>query len=77
MRCAPVRSGRLRPDLTRETWTAGTADAADWLCLPDIDERALRGLKSTSPLPPATLANLVRFATANRLECRLGVVALT
>ncbi|TDE33463.1 DEAD/DEAH box helicase, partial [Actinomadura sp. 6K520] len=42
---------RLRPDLTRDMWRAGTADAADRLCLPDIDERALRGLKFNEALP--------------------------
>ncbi|MFI0479742.1 hypothetical protein [Actinomadura sp. 9N215] len=51
---------RLRPDLTRDMWKAGTADAADRLCLPDIDERALRGLKFNEALPTrlaaATLA---------------------
>ncbi|TDD40592.1 DEAD/DEAH box helicase [Actinomadura sp. KC06] len=51
---------RLRPDLTRDMWRSGTADAADRLCLPDIDERALRGLKFNEALPTrlalATLA---------------------
>lgn len=42
---------RLRTDLTREMWRAGTADAAQRLCLPDIDERALTGLKFSAALP--------------------------
>jgi formylglycine-generating enzyme required for sulfatase activity len=33
---------RLRADLTPEMWKAGTADAAERLSLPDIDERAPR-----------------------------------
>jgi ATP-dependent Lhr-like helicase len=32
-------------------WRAGTSDAADRLCLPDIDERALTGLKFADALP--------------------------
>lgn len=55
---------RLRPDLTRDMWRAGTADAADRLCLPDIDERALRGLKFNEALP-------TRLATAT-LAARLA-----
>lgn len=51
---------RLRTDLTRALWRAGTADAAERLCLPDIDERALAGLKFSDALPErlavATLA---------------------
>ena len=51
---------RLRSDLTPEIWKAGSADAADRLCLPDVDERALAGLKFNEALPKrlavATLA---------------------
>ena len=35
---------RLRSDLTPEMWKAGSADAAERLCLPDVDERALAEL---------------------------------
>jgi ATP-dependent Lhr-like helicase len=42
---------RLRSDLTREMWHAGVADASQRLCLPDIDERALAGLKFGEALP--------------------------
>ena len=53
-------SFRLRSDLTREMWRAGTADAADRLCLPDVDDKALAGLKFSEALPrrlaEATLA---------------------
>jgi ATP-dependent helicase Lhr and Lhr-like helicase len=51
---------RLRKDLTPAEWRAGTKDAADRLCLPDVDERALTGLKFNTALPQrlalATLA---------------------
>jgi ATP-dependent Lhr-like helicase len=51
---------RLRQGLTPAEWTAGTADAAQRLCLPEVDEKALAGLKFNSALPPrlaeATLA---------------------
>jgi ATP-dependent Lhr-like helicase len=54
---------RLRPDLTRERWRAATRGAAQRLRLPQIDERAVRGLKFNEALPPelaeATLAERV------------------
>jgi ATP-dependent Lhr-like helicase len=42
---------RLRTDLTHDMWRAGTTDAAQRLCLPDVDERALAGLKFGEALP--------------------------
>ncbi|MFD8508910.1 DEAD/DEAH box helicase [Streptomyces sp. NPDC059687] len=51
---------RLRSDLTPQIWKQATADAADRLCLPDVDLRALNGLKFNAALPQrlaeATLA---------------------
>ena len=51
---------RLRSDLTVDMWRAGTGDAADRLCLPDVDDRAIAGLKFNEALPErlatATLA---------------------
>jgi ATP-dependent helicase Lhr and Lhr-like helicase len=51
---------RLRSDLSQEMWKAGTSDAAERLCLPDVDQRALAGLKFNEALPErlatATLA---------------------
>ncbi len=51
---------RLRSDLTPEMWKAGTADEAERICLPDVDQRALAGLKFSEALPErlaaATLA---------------------
>jgi ATP-dependent Lhr-like helicase len=42
---------RLRTDLTSEIWRAGTSDAPDQLSLPEVDERALAGLKFNEALP--------------------------
>lgn len=42
---------RLRSDLTIDEWRAATTDAAQRLCLPDIDDRALAGLKFSTALP--------------------------
>ena len=42
---------RLRSDLTPDMWWAGTNDTVDRLCLPGVDERALRGLKFNEALP--------------------------
>jgi ATP-dependent helicase Lhr and Lhr-like helicase len=42
---------RMRSDLTREMWQAATADAAQRLCLPDVDLEALTGLKFSEALP--------------------------
>lgn len=53
----------LRPDLTREQWREATRGAAERLCLPQVDERAVRGLKFHEALPPelaqATLARRI------------------
>jgi ATP-dependent helicase Lhr and Lhr-like helicase len=57
---------RMRFDLTLEMWKAGTADAAERLCLPDVDQRALEGLKFNEALPE-------RLATAT-LAARLADV---
>jgi ATP-dependent Lhr-like helicase len=42
---------RLRQDLTPQAWHDLVADAAQRLCLPDISERALEGLKFSAALP--------------------------
>ena len=51
---------RLRKDLTPAEWRAGIQDAAERLSLPDVDPKALTGLKFNSALPQrlalATLA---------------------
>ncbi|MFF6809243.1 DEAD/DEAH box helicase [Streptomyces sp. NPDC012403] len=43
---------RLREDVTVHTWSEVKKDATDRLCLPDVDERAVRGLKFGEALPP-------------------------
>jgi ATP-dependent helicase Lhr and Lhr-like helicase len=58
---------RLRSDLTREVWKAGTADATERLSLPEVDQRALAGLKFSEALP-------ARLATAT-MAARLADVA--
>ena len=55
---------RMRTDLSLEMWKAGTADAAERLCLPEVDPRALAGLKFSEALPE-------RLATAT-LAARLA-----
>ncbi|WP_123827081.1 hypothetical protein [Micromonospora globispora] len=55
---------RLRPDLDREMWRIATADAAGRICLPDVTEKALAGLKFSAALPS-------RLATAT-LAARLA-----
>ena len=55
---------RMRTDLSHEMWKAGTADAAERLCLPDVDPRAMAGLKFNEALPE-------RLATAT-LAARLA-----
>ncbi|MEV4936784.1 DEAD/DEAH box helicase [Streptomyces zaomyceticus] len=51
---------RLREDLTPEAWKSVVAAASSALCLPEVDGRAVRGLKFAEALPPrlavATLA---------------------
>ncbi|MFB6977433.1 DEAD/DEAH box helicase [Streptomyces scopuliridis] len=42
---------RLREDLTAERWKTARADAGDILVLPDVDPRAVRGLKFSAALP--------------------------
>ncbi|MGW2558682.1 DEAD/DEAH box helicase [Streptomyces sp. NPDC001514] len=51
---------RLREDISPQVWKQAVADASGQLCLPEIDEQALKGLKFAEALPPrlaeATLA---------------------
>lgn len=51
---------RLRADLTHDQWRAETTDAAQRLCLPEVSDKALAGLKFSVALPQrlaqATLA---------------------
>lgn len=42
---------RLRADVTHDLWHSGSDDAAQRICLPEVDERALAGLKFGEALP--------------------------
>jgi ATP-dependent Lhr-like helicase len=50
---------RLREDLTPEKWREGTAGAAEHLVLPNVDARAVKGLKFSAALPPELGAAVV------------------
>jgi len=68
---------RLREDLTPAAWRELTADAEQRLCLPEVTEKAVEGLKFNTALPQrlatatlaARLANFQgpRRSSANRL----------
>ncbi len=65
---------RMRADLTHEMWKAAIGDAAQRLCLPEVDDRALAGLKFNEALPKrlaaATLA--ARLADLDSAAIVLG-----
>lgn len=50
---------RLREDLTPAMWREAIADAAYRLVLPDVDARAVKGLKFSAALPPLLGAAVV------------------
>jgi ATP-dependent Lhr-like helicase len=64
----------MRGDLTLDMWKAGTADAAERLCLPDVDERALAGLKFSEALPER-LATATLAARMADLDSAVQVLA--
>ena len=65
---------RMRGDLTLQMWKAGTADASERLCLPDVDERALAGLKFSEALPER-LATATLAARMADLDAAVRVLA--
>jgi ATP-dependent helicase Lhr and Lhr-like helicase len=65
---------RMRGDLTLQMWKAGTADASERLCLPDVDERALAGLKFSEALPER-LATATLAARMADLDSAVRVLA--
>ena len=65
---------RMRGDLTLEMWKAGIADAVERLCLPDVDERALAGLKFSEALPER-LATATLAARMADLDSAVRVLA--
>jgi ATP-dependent Lhr-like helicase len=65
---------RMRSDLTVEMWKEATGDVADRLCLPDVDERAIAGLKFSEALPKR-LATATLAARMADLESATRVLA--
>ena len=65
---------RMRGDLTLQMWKSGTADASERLCLPDVDERALAGLKFSEALPER-LATATLAARMADLDSAMRVLA--
>jgi ATP-dependent Lhr-like helicase len=65
---------RLRGGLTLEMWKAGTTDATERLCLPDVDQRALAGLKFSEALPER-LATATLAARMADLDSAIRVLA--
>lgn len=65
---------RMRVDLTPEMWKAATKDAAERLCLPEIDHDALTGLKFSEALPErlATATLAARLADVDSAAAVLG-----
>ncbi|MEU4482116.1 hypothetical protein AB0F68_29225 [Micromonospora sp. NPDC023966] len=61
---------RLRPDLDREMVGRAVADAAGRICQPDVNEKALEGLKFSAALPhhlaAATLATRLADVPASQ-----------
>jgi ATP-dependent Lhr-like helicase len=61
---------RLRDDLTPAMWRDGTADAAERMCLPKVNDKALVGLKFSDALPKrlaiATIAARIADVEAAR-----------
>jgi ATP-dependent Lhr-like helicase len=64
---------RMRGDLTLEMWKVGTADASERLCLPEVDQRALAGLKFSEALPER-LANATLAARMADLDSAARVL---
>ncbi|MEU6810356.1 hypothetical protein ABZ920_15450 [Streptomyces sp. NPDC046831] len=65
---------RLREDLTPPVWKEVLSEAPNRLCLPPVDERAVRGLKFGDALPPR-LAEAKLSARLADLESAATVIA--
>ncbi|WP_329299361.1 DEAD/DEAH box helicase [Streptomyces sp. NBC_00659] len=63
---------RLREDITAQEWRKATAEAAEHLCLPTVDPRAVAGLKFNAALPP----RLAEATVAARLADLDGATAV-
>ncbi|MDQ0846071.1 DEAD/DEAH box helicase [Streptomyces sp. V1I6] len=65
---------RVREDVDAPTWKQVVANASSQLCLPEIDEKAARGLKFAEALPPrlATATLALRFSDLRGAEAVLA-----
>ncbi|UIX35039.1 DEAD/DEAH box helicase [Streptomyces sp. GQFP] len=63
---------RLRQDITAQEWKKAAAEAAEHLCLPAVDPRAVAGLKFSAALPP----RLAEATVAARLADLDGATAV-
>ncbi|MFF7803020.1 hypothetical protein [Streptomyces olivaceus] len=55
----------LRDDVSPESWRAAVAGVPPGLCLPEADERAVRGLKFADALPPRLAEPTLAARTAD------------
>ncbi|MFJ8464176.1 DEAD/DEAH box helicase [Streptomyces swartbergensis] len=62
---------RLRDDLTPKDWTNIVAQAHEGLTLPEIDQRAVRGLKFAEALPPRLAEATLAARTVDEAGARL------
>jgi ATP-dependent Lhr-like helicase len=68
----------MRPDLRPPRWSAAVRELRDQLCLPEIDDKALSGLKFSDALPrhlavatlATRLADLENAASVLKEPCR-------
>ena len=67
---------RMRADLTPEMWKIATKDAAERICLPEVDHDALVGLKFSEALPER-LATATLAARLADVECAATVLGET
>ncbi|MGC9379755.1 DEAD/DEAH box helicase [Streptomyces sp. MH13] len=69
---------RLREDVTPQDWKRAATDAVGQLCLPEVDPRALAGLKFNAALPPrlaeATLAARMADLDGAAMSLREAVI---
>jgi ATP-dependent Lhr-like helicase len=64
---------RLRDDLTAERWKIAVTDATTRLCLPEVDGRAVRGLKFGEALPARLAEATLATRTADEEGARAAL----
>ncbi len=55
----------LRDDVSPESWRGAVTGVPPGLCLPEVDERAVRGLKFADALPPRLAESALAARTAD------------